>query len=366
MANSIGEKLLSWTESATTEQDKIYNELVINGTNGTAVNDIRYAICIPWKKLIEVNYIVFLSCTCISILACLIAVIVYCVIRTNIFGYGPEKKDTIRHWINWNFLISFLLRDIYIATFASYIVSTNFTKSPNPHAAIRVFLTFFAITNFYWMFAEGLWLYFGVFYPTKRMKWRWMRVKISLIGWFLPAILVSLWAMTEAIRVVLSEDFHKSNVTGKEQYDFLGWPGLVCIMGPIYILLLLNLVMMIKLLCKMPELFQYRPRRRLAKAIILMALLLGIPYVAPIILIQVFHKTDYCHVFQIIDFINNMLSSLQGFFVATFCVLTNKQVVHFFTRKYRPLTLIMSSLFTGSKSTHDSLRKDDQQPVDQL
>ncbi|XP_072035388.1 corticotropin-releasing factor receptor 1-like [Amphiura filiformis] len=296
--------------------------------------------CKPWMNLTHVSYIIYISCTGASVLACLLAILVYIVIRNRIFGHGPDTKDSVRHWINWNFLISFILRDIFIFVVVYYIVIGRPLRLL--HAVVVVFYTFVLISNFFWMFAEGLWLYFGVFYVHQRPKWRYMKIKMCIIGCFLPGILASLWAVTEAVRVLFTEDFTLQNVTRKEFYNHTDWPGLLWIVSPIYLLLIINLAMMLKLLWKFPGLFQYRPRRRLAKAIIALAFLLGVPYLIPIVVVMALSETEYCHALQGVHLINQAMSALQGFFVAMFCVLTNKQV-RLYCHPYIPIFTIFTS-----------------------
>ena len=343
------EKQNMWTDSPVTLYTVVdnYDYNLLNISNGT-----EFYICRPWQGLQYWSNVVFLVFSLLSLTACILGIGVYILIRNRIFGHGPQKKDSVRHWINWNFLISFILRDMSLVVIICY---STFGTPLRLHAVVVVFLTFILISNFFWMFAEGLWLYFGVFCAHQRPRWRYMKVKMCIIGGVLPGILACMWAVTEAVRVLITEDFTIQNVTRKENYNHNDWPGLVWVVSPIYLLLLINLTMMIRLLWKFPGLFQYRPRRRLAKAIIALAILLGMGYLVPVVIVQALSRTNYCHVLQVVLLINNILSALQGFFVAIFCVLTNKQV-----KQYCCPYIPIFTIFTTKSKTSTTREKESQ------
>ena len=277
-------------------------------------DDITLSDCV-----LEVNRIhhpVYLGCTTLSLLTCLSAFILYIIIRDQIFHVGAESKDETKHWINWNFIISFILRDTSVVTIITLsLVSDRINGLGYWVRVIVVFTIYGVVSNFFWMFIEGLWLYIGVFFAMKRKMFVRTHLKTSVIGWLLPLVIVLVWTAWSL----------KSQTFG----TFDNPPGFVCILGPIYSLLFINLIMMVRVLHRLAGMLtNFNPKWRLAKATLTLTFLLGVQFMIPILILAIGSRIQGINmcVVTVIRFINDAVSALQGLFVAIFYVLTNEEV----------------------------------------
>lgn len=304
-----------------------------------------------------IHFPIHLTLTCISIATCMAAFLVYFRIRKKIFTSQAvyERKD-IKHWIHFNFIISFILRDVAILITMVYqrsgkhILLTN--KSP---LAAYTFYTYINIANFYWMFNEGLWLYLGVFFDTEFKHFSHMKVKLSLFGWLLPAFLMSVWAAVEAVLYRLDN----RKIWTPSEKGFWEPASVVCILVPVYLILFVNLIMMIRLLRHFKNMIQreLKVKRRLARATFILSFLLGINFAIPSIVFSLHLseiETNPCAE-NSIKFLNFIVSSLQGFFVAIFYVLSNKDVLQFFkTQIQEDITSVSPRVSRSSRTSRIS------------
>ena len=306
-----------------------YNNTDDNSTNMTTATDCMV-------QMDKIHNLIYLIGTCASFIACFVACIIYIIIRDQIFKIGPDKKDETKHWINLNFVISFILRDILVIVLLVQSFTNEEPKRQNWPYIVTIFATYIIIVNFYWMFGEGLWLYLGVFCAVKRTNFTYVKMKIFILGWLLPLILVLLWSAW-AISV------HTFGVSQQ-----LHAPMYVFIIGPIYLLLLANLIMMIRVLHRLSGMLQYNRKRRLAKATLAVTFLHGIQFFIPIIILSIMSRMSrgYGCVVAVVSFINGLLSALQGLFVAVFYVFTNNDVERF-SRRYVNVTSRTSSQMTS-------------------
>ena len=196
----------------------------------------------------QVDIPLFLSCTCLSLLVCLVAFIIYIIIRKKMLFNKTSQpdRDTTKHWIHFNFILSFIIRDVTIVTtlFLS-IAQFQFSNLQARTQTRKAFHVYAVIANFCWMFLEGFWLFAGVSFPNNYKQFFHMKITTCLIGWLTPAVLVSIWTVSESI--------HPHTETGNH---FQEVPGIICILAPIYAILLLNLGMMIKVLHSLKHILQ--------------------------------------------------------------------------------------------------------------
>ena len=273
-----------------------------------------------------VHHSLFLAGTCISMIACLAAFLVYIIIRNRIFRKGTQlDKDETKHWIHCNFILSFIIRDFAIM----YVLFHSVTNTALYLSKVGFYCYIFAIiANFYWMFAEGLWLHLGVFLPNKYKQFNFMKVKVCLVSWLLPGLLIAVWATAETYR------FHRECESPSDVFWEL--PAILCILIPIYLLLFLNLIMMIKVLYHFGYMLrgEERNKRRLARATLVLSFLLGMNFAIPFIILPSLPEKKLC-TFEITRLMNDAVSSLQGFFVAIFYVLRNEEVLQYFKTHIR-------------------------------
>ena len=268
----------------------------------------------------QIHYSVYLIGTCISLLTCLTALTVYIKIHKNIFTSRSEPgRNVTRHFIHCNFIISFVIRDVIFLYLLAHIIAE---KVPPKTSEGDTFVIYTTVVSFYWMFAEGLWLYLGVAKALEYQAYKCMKIKLFLIGWLVPGLLIAIWAI--AIK------FHASNPCN---FGNMYWtlPGILCILVPIYIVLLANLIMMIRVLYKVNDALHdsrhsAKTNQRLAKSTLLLSFLLGMNFAIPSVIIPTLPESQQCAV-EIVRLLSDTVSSFQGFFVAMFFVLRSKDVL---------------------------------------
>ena len=274
----------------------------------------------------QVDIPLFLSCTCLSLLVCLVAFIIYIFIRKKMLFIKTSQpdRDTTKHWIHFNFILSFILRDVTIVTTLFLLhAQFNFSNLQARTHARTAFHVYAVIANFYWMFLEGFWLFVGVSFPNNYRQFSHMKIKTCLVGWLTPAVLVSIWTVSESIHPHTEMGNHFQEV-----------PGIICILAPIYAILLLNLGMMIKVLRRLKDMLQseQQKRYRLVRATVLLSFLLGMNFMLSVSIIPFLSRSKPC-VFQVIGVLNDAASALQGFFVAVFYVLRNEEILNMIKRR---------------------------------
>ena len=308
----------------------------------TAVNtttaNTTISQCVKNAGTIKIPLI--LACICLSIIACLSAFLVYILIAKHIFRDMADNIDVTKHWIHLNFMASFLLRDLtllililFTVFFKTFTLQFGDVDSP-VDLIVPAFLTYANIACYYWMFAEGFTLYISVFHPFMDLsRYRWFKMKICMIGWTTPAIFIALWMVTEVLHNAIFVE--SGNATHTISLHYFQGPELAFILIPIYILLFVNLVMMCRILRKVSCMLQQeqeRIKRRLTKATIALSLLLGIPFIIPVILLNPVSKANFC-AGVILSISNDVPTYTQGLFVAIFYVLTNDEVIRY-TRRH--------------------------------
>ncbi len=286
----------------------------------------------------KVHVPVYMSCTCLSLVTCLVAFTVYFIVRDV-----KEVRNQPRHWINWHFLFSFILRD------TMNLSSMVMQLLPNYSVYVRtvpwkVLAVYALIPNFFWMFVEGLYLYIGVFHAFGNKIYTWqIKVGMFIIGWVIPACLTSIWCLQQYIT--------------KGSFLF-GKPFIIGILSPIYLVLFLNLIMMTrvcytlftKLKTSQTEVnlrkieLKMNIAKRLAVFTLAASILLGVPQIIPMILLQIVDHTS--KISYIVNFVNSIWSALQGFFVPIFYVLMNKDVMDHMRRRLSSTTMTVSSNIT--------------------
>ena len=314
----------------TTNNDSVHNEssvaynATLEDTTGTTSTQLQ---CVLYAA--KVHYILYLLCTIQSVIACLTAFYMYTVIR-KVRDIRMEKT----HWINWNFMLSFILRDACIIALLSLYFAGVGLPNQGVFRSVPYLILYFAIANFYWMFAEGLWLYIGVIYPLEFRSYRHTKVKLSLVGWVIPAVFACLYAVTMEAIPSLQTPFAAGPFNK---------PYIVLILAPIYALLLINLVLMVRVLCKLSSMIHKSrtsfanalSNKWLAKATIALVFLLGVFFIIPIIVLNALIKAEKYCAQEIVHTITDAVSALQGIFVAIFYILGNEEVRKHTRRRLR-------------------------------
>ncbi|XP_072013033.1 corticotropin-releasing factor receptor 1-like [Amphiura filiformis] len=340
-----------WTSSA--DLDQVTPTVMIGNNSNISCPISPNNTC--QLNTMKVHHPLFLFGTCVSITTCLAAFFVYIMIRDKIFRTTAQllDRDDTKHWIHCNFILSFLIRDFAIVFVVSHVIQIK--EIPGFSGVGIYFYLFTIIANFYWMFAEGLWLYFGVSLPNDFKKFRFMKTKMCLVGWWLPVSLVSVYAIikeTEKLRQnnVQMDDCNSPN-------PFWELPAIFCILIPVYFVVLLNLMMMIRVLLHFGYLLrrEMKTKRRLVRATLILSFLLGMNFAIPFIILPSLPENEKC-AFEVVMTVSDTVSSLQGFFVALFYVLRNAEVLQYLETEI-PFELpssISPRASRGSRTSHSS------------
>ncbi|KAK4023852.1 hypothetical protein OUZ56_009246 [Daphnia magna] len=232
----------------------------------------------------------------------------------------------LRNTIHTHLLITYIMADllwIVTATLQLYRGETN-----KGSCIIVIFLHYFHLTNFFWMFVEGFYLYMLVVETFSADK---IRLRIyALIGWGIPLPVVIVWAVVKAnwFTYTSTEGHQKLDLESflascpwmaANSYDWI-------YMTPAIAVLFVNILFLVKIMwvlitklrsANSAETQQYRKG---SKALLVLIPLLGLTYVLVIAgptegLIAIY----FSH-------IRAVLLSTQGFLVTLFFCFLNTEV----------------------------------------
>ncbi|XP_072027353.1 uncharacterized protein [Amphiura filiformis] len=138
----------------------------------------------------------------------------------------------------------------------------------------------------------------------------------------------------------------------------LGTSGIVCILSPIYLILFLNLLMMIKVLYHLKVILKNDRNARakwlkLAKATLVLSILLGLNLIIPVIITRPLEHMPCAH--AVVGLLNQISSTLQGLVFAVLFVLVKTEIREHLKRvterRYNRLSRGSRSLSQGSQRT---------------
>ncbi|KAM3866105.1 vasoactive intestinal polypeptide receptor 2-like [Diretmus argenteus] len=241
-----------------------------------------------------------------------------------------RKLHCTRNYIHLNLFFSFILRAVAVLVKDDILFSRDTQCSNQPSLmgckASLVFFHYFIMANFFWLLVEGLYLHTlltAIFFENRRF------IVYLLIGWGIPTVFVSAWAMT---RVYLED-------TGCWERNDNLIPNWV-INGPIGFSILVNFILFISIIrillqkLRCPDVggndqSQYR---RLAKSTLLLIPLFGIHYVVFASLSE-----SIAEAYRI--FFDLAIGSFQGLVVAILYCFLNSEVQGELKRKWRSVCL---------------------------
>ncbi|GIY72250.1 diuretic hormone receptor [Caerostris extrusa] len=152
-----------------------------------------------------------------------------------------KELRCVRNTIHSNLMATYLLIDV------TWILTATLQSNPNPFTAkiacfLVILLTYLMGTNFFWMLVEGLYLYMQV---VKTFSTEDIPMKIYTgIGWGIPAIIASAWAITKLLASEAPEGPLAQNSCpwqNKDYYDYV----FSC---PVMVVLLINIFFLIKIM----------------------------------------------------------------------------------------------------------------------
>ncbi|XP_042149737.1 diuretic hormone receptor [Ixodes scapularis] len=236
-----------------------------------------------------------------------------------IFLYYKDLR-CLRNTIHVNLMVTYFLISI------TWITTATLQSIPSPvyHKSacfMYVVLTYLMGTNFFWMFVEGLYLFILV---VKTFSIELVRMHVyAFIGWGIPAVVVTIWAVTKAY---LSPNHNDPNLSDgmcvwqlKDIYDCVFIvPVILVLLTNIFFLSQIMWVLITKL--RAATSVESQQYRKAAKALLVLIPLLGVSYILVIWTPQ--HKTAKV----IFTYVQITLFSTQGFTVAVLYCFLNGEV----------------------------------------
>ncbi|CAL1281569.1 unnamed protein product [Larinioides sclopetarius] len=225
----------------------------------------------------------------------------------------------LRNTIHTNLMVTYLLIDL------TWIITATLQSNPNPAFAkvacfLVILLTYLMATNFFWMFVEGLYLYMLVVktFSIDKIQFR----TYVCIGWGIPAIVASAWAIVKGTAGGASEEPLASRGCpwqNKDYYDYV----FSC---PVMFVLLINIFFLAKIMwvlitkLRASNTVESKQYRKAAKALLVLIPLLGVTYIVVI-------ATPSDPVAEVVFiYIQATLLSIQGFVVAVLYCFLNGEV----------------------------------------
>ncbi|XP_078702839.1 corticotropin-releasing factor receptor 2-like isoform X2 [Branchiostoma floridae x Branchiostoma belcheri] len=287
------------------------------------------------------------------------AVSLFClVIAFVLFAYLKSIRCT-RNNIHCNLVATFILRNICWFIMQEVMnVQTVLDNSWYCRVAVTLF-NYFQVTNFFWMFVEGLYLHIMVAHAfgTERIKC-WM---YAVIGWCLPIPIILSWVIVMSL--LQDERCWVDSTTGQNShYDFIYH-------GPVIIVLLVNFVILGKIVRILVLKLRAHPNSldtthysiKAVKATVVLLPLLGITYMLFFI-----HPSGRGTSKIFFRYFNSFLQSFQGCFVSVIYCFSNTEVQNAIQRRVdrwrnqqqcahnsTPSKQMVLAVFSASASTVD-------------
>ncbi|XP_071446239.1 diuretic hormone receptor-like [Hetaerina americana] len=236
----------------------------------------------------------------------------------SIFIYFKDLR-CLRNTIHTNLMSTYMLADfMWIMTFTLQISTHSNTTSC---VILIVLLHYFHLTNFFWMFVEGLYLYMLVVetFTVENIK---LRVYV-IIGWGVPMVVVAIWVMAKSFvsSVSSTSDSFMPHCPWMSPHSF-DWIhqapviGLLCVNAVFLVMIMWVLITKLRS-ANNAETQQYR---KATKALLVLIPLLGITYI--LVIAGPTHGLSA----RVYACIRALLLSTQGFTVALFYCFLNTEV----------------------------------------
>ncbi|XP_069771021.1 pituitary adenylate cyclase-activating polypeptide type I receptor-like [Narcine bancroftii] len=253
-----------------------------------------------------------------SLVSLVIAMIILCRFR---------KLQCTRNYIHMNLFVSFILRaiSVFIKDAILYSEDTVYHCSITTIQckAMMVFLHYCVMSNYFWLFIEGLYLFtllIETFYPERRYFYWYI-----LIGWGTPTICTTIWT-------VLRLHFDNSGCWETNEHRVLWW----VIKGPVIASIMVNFILFIGIIFILVQKLQSPDMGgnessislRLARSTLLLIPLFGIHYT-----VFAFYPEDVNTQERLVFELG--LGSFQGFVVAVLYCFLNGEVQSEIKRKWR-------------------------------
>ncbi|CAL8135016.1 unnamed protein product [Orchesella dallaii] len=298
-------------------------------------NKTEYSGCKPYHQVpnittdtgnLAITTGIYLFGYSVSLIALIIAAVIF---------ISFKELRCLRNTIHSHLMVTYVLADaLWVLGVVSAGSSDQGSKDKERHTTHATCITFvllhyFHLTNFFWMFVEGLYLYVLVVqtFMTESIRLR----TYCLIGWGLPFLIVLLWSISKWATMSIKS----GGATGKmiqmaelefnavvcpwihaNQYDWIYIASaLIVLAANLVFLLQIMWVLITKLRSATSQ--ETQQSRKAAKALVVLMPLLGITYVLFLINPKKWSAFEHTRAF---------LLSTQGFLVSLLYCFLNAEV----------------------------------------
>ncbi|XP_029052077.1 diuretic hormone receptor-like isoform X2 [Osmia bicornis bicornis] len=243
------------------------------------------------------------------------------VIAVSIFLYCKELR-CIRNNIHTNLMFTYILADFM--WILNHVMQVSMQPDVPTCVAFLSLLNYFQLTNYFWMFVEGLYLFLLV---VKTFTGDNIKLRLCLIiGWGMPVLFIAMWGIAKSLDQSIMNQPNQEVALGKHcpwmvphPYDwFYQAPAILVLCANVIFLFMIMWVLITKLWSATnAETQQYR---KASKALLVLIPLLGVTYVL------VLTGPTEGQVANAFSYSRAVLLSSQGLFVALFYCFLNTEV----------------------------------------
>ncbi|RZF33041.1 hypothetical protein LSTR_LSTR012776 [Laodelphax striatellus] len=290
--------------------------------NGTWDNYTDYTSC---KDLsldqpdlepgIEVTTMIYSAGYALSLIALVVAV--------SIFLYFKDLR-CLRNTIHTNLMCTYIMADFM--WILNITIQMSMPTNVPACVILVVLLHYFYLTNFFWMFVEGLYLYMLVVetFSSKNIK---LSAYVS-IGWGVPCAVIIIWTIVRSLAPPQPDHMGLSGIVLKScpwmATHNIDW----IYQGPAAVILFVNVIFLVMIMwvlitkLRSANTVETQQYRKAAKALLVLIPLLGITY------ILVIYVPSHGVTANPLAYCRAILLSTQGFTVALFYCFLNSEVQH--------------------------------------
>ncbi|XP_067125554.1 calcitonin gene-related peptide type 1 receptor-like [Centruroides vittatus] len=250
-----------------------------------------------------------------SLVAVTISLIIFC--------YFKSLQCT-RITIHKNLFISFIINNsMWIIWYTAVVQNTDvLLKNEVGCQILHVFVHYFLVSNYFWMFCEGLYLHtllvVAFLSEGNLMKW------FYLLGWGAPALLIIAYAATRT-------SFPEQTLHCWIEESIYMWiiSGPVCVSMTLNFIFLVNIVRVLVTKLRAVNSPDAHQTRKAVRATLILIPLLGLHYV-----VTPFRPEPRSHGEAVYETISAVVSSFQGLFVALLFCFFNGEIITLLRREW--------------------------------
>lgn len=257
-----------------------------------------------------------------------------------IFRYF-RSLHCVRTLIHCNLMLTFIFRNILFIVFSCILGEIH--NKPWVCKLMVTFFHYFTTSSFFWMFVEGLYLYFMIVHAMRHNKIKF--TYCIIIGWVAPIPFLILWIILKK----LYDDIYCWLAPHSSQYDAV-------IYIPVITILCVNTIFFLNVLCvlicqlrRTEDSLQYKKAFRASGILIP---LLGINY-----LLFIVNPGTTPTSKEVFSYIIGFLQAVQGLLVAIFYCFMNSDVHAALAKKVRDHMETRSVTTTKCTNGSPSLQK---------